>query len=264
MKIVPSLVACASLLALTPVANACGGHGGGGGGGGGHSGGRSAPACREVSDVVGQQACSRFGSWDASRVPALFVEAGFRGEGIDLSGFSASATATHPDANHPFTLRPGDLSARALGFGASLRIGAYLHRAFYVGGQLGFGIAGLSGAPMRFDGLTETPRDAVRLGLGAFAGVQTHTGPLTLRAEVLAGADLTVISLASRYGACDGNATASSLSPRVEPRLAVEARLAPWTSVGVMAGTNALAPQDWSATLYLRWSLRAYDGAAAP
>ena len=29
-------------------------------------------------------------------------------------------------------------------------------------------------------------------------------------------------------------------------------------------GTNALAPLDWTASLYLRWSFRAFDGTTQP
>lgn len=239
-------------------ANACG-HGGGGGGGGGHGGGR-ASSCVEVSGVVGHQRCTSFGrGWDVAGVPSLFFEAGLRVEGVDLAAFAASGTATHLDANHAFSLRPGDVRARAPGFGAVLRVGTYVYRARYVGAQLGFTMGAADGVRVERDGLSETPQGMFRVGAGAFGGVRLPAGPVSLRAEVLVGADVTGVSFASRYGACEGTAVAASVSARVEPRLSVEASLGPWTSLGLSAGTNALSPQDWNASLYLRWSLRAYD-----
>ena len=219
----------------------------------------------EVSAVVGQQACTRFGrTWDVSHTPALFFEAGLVAGGVDLRDLAATGSANHEDANHPFAIQAGEVASRTPLFGLALRIGAQLNRWLYVGGHGDFAMGSVSGDTLRFGMLSETPSSIARMSLGAFGGARTALGPLTLRAELLVGFHAVVISTQSEYGACRGGAAASELRPRIEPRVAVETTLSPWLSAGVVGGTNALAPLDWTASVYLRWSLRAYDGAAAP
>lgn len=265
MKLERSMVALFAAVSSPALALACGGHGGGGGGGhggGGGAGGRSgARACVEGSAIVGRQSCARFGAlWNVARTPEISFESALTAGAIDLSRVSASGRAEHPDANHPFSVAQGALNVASPAFGLALRLNGGLGGGLYLAVQLDLAIASARGAPLRFGDLVETPRTALRVGAGVAAGYRYGVGPVNLRAEVLAGVSATSLTFDSAYGACAGTASVFDVAARVEPRVSVEARLTPWTTLGVSGGTNALSVGDWSTALYMRFSALAYDG----
>jgi hypothetical protein len=223
-----------------------------------HGGGSS--ACREVSDIVGLRRCSRFGSWDTGHGPSMSFEVGLIAQGLDLSGVSGTATASHLGANHEFAVGRGFVPARATAFGAALRLNAFFTSNVYAGVDLGLAGGAAAGATTQFGPLSETPESAFRLGFGAVLGVATRLGPITLRGEVLGGINVTSVSFASHYLSCDDHGAVVVTSARVEPRVALEAAVGPWASVGVMGGATALDTGEWSGMLYTRWTTRAYYG----
>ena len=213
-----------------------------------------------MSPVIGRQECGRFGAWDATNVARVFLELGPSMHALDLGAFSASGTASHENRNHSFSVPSGTFHTRTPLFGMSLRGGAFVNRWLYVGGQLDISGAAMQGPAITDGTLTEVPTGVAMFDFGAVAGAMWQAGPITLRGEVLAGIDVMGLLFSSHLGACDGPGSAMVAAARIEPRVALEARVTPWTSIGVMGGTNALAVEDWSASVYLRWSLRSYDG----
>ncbi len=259
------VLGCAMLATVGPAA-ACagGGHGGGSRGGGGRGGTvvRGGAVCDDVSDVVGRIQCRRFGDWDATNTLPIFFEVGTSARALDLSSWAGTGTASHDNRNHSFSLRAGTLAPRTPLLGVVARAGWMLGRWAYVGAQLDVAGTALDGPATATNGLVETPRAVAGVGVGGFAGVMFQHGAFTARAEVMAAVDVDVLTFASALGPCNGTATSTFLHGRIEPRAALEARVSPWTSVGVMGGTNALDTADWSASVYVRWSLRSYDGTA--
>jgi len=257
--------ALAAALAWSPqiVYAHCGGGGGGGGhGGGGHGGSSSGPPqCVEHSDVVGHQTCTRFGSWDATYVPALTFELGgslHLVDGASLDGFSL---AEHDGGNVGVNVT-GTRTA-AIGTG-DLRVRLAITRNFYLGVELGIGggpsAPGLQATTSMADA-TVRPSGTMWISGGFAVGARIPLGAIDLRAELLLGGALATSELHERYFDCENYVSIGSGIGLVEPRVAIDWWVSPWMTLGVVGGVNLAGPlSDAQVGVAVGFHARPHDG----
>jgi hypothetical protein len=270
-----AIAAAASALAVPGVAYPCGSSGGGGGGGGSSSGGggggssssdssssSSAPACVDTTLIVGRAECHRFGQgWNIAWLPRLQIGFGFSTHLFPTDDMRFEGTAAHDTGDIAYAVVGGDMeSDRAGAVTVDLRItGSVGHRG-YVGveGNVGGGfveqqrILGPEGNELE-------PGIGLYASGGVVGGVALPFGDNRVRAEALVGRRLLVLTMTSYHGDCVDTQTVHDGAWLVEPRVAIERFVTPWTTVGVSLGSNLLDQGDVSAGIYLQGHVRAYD-----
>lgn len=237
--------------------------GGGDSGGDGDSDSDSEPACEEVSPVVGHAICRRFGSWDASRRPAIRVSGGASIIRVPVSSMSFSGTAEHTDAAMAYAVtgEPGSATGGAF----DLQVTAALGRHLYAGVEGSIG--GLDTGPMAAPttsaaGLAVDASSLVYLAGAAVAGAAVSFGDYQLRGEVGIGVRAVGLSVETRY-AVDGEdcvlgETLFDTAALIRPRLSAQRWVTPWVSVGASAGTNLASRGETSVGLFVGGHLRAF------
>jgi hypothetical protein len=169
----------------------------------------------------------------------LKLSAALKGGARSLDGMRFDTSVEHDRSHrvvyHGTSPRTGESSTAGFTM-LELGIGGFVSRHLYLGGRFGFG-----------GGTVQTP-DAVRsvratstfdLESGAFFGAALPLGDWQLRSDVTFGWRATVMSLISEQGDCIERATATNHSLLVEPRLALERWISPWTTVGAFVATDA-------------------------
>lgn len=191
------------------------------------------PPCIDSSDVVGYRQCPAFGEWgQAASDPYVFVQLGM-------------------NLRH-FVHGMGNATARRAG---PAPVGAKTDDAMTVDERLGFGITHHLYAALdiefgnfgEFDSNSATARDVVLDGMGSI-GLRGSLGPLSLAVEVAGG------GLAYTYPTDADYHT----EPVVEVRGRADVWLAPWFTVGAMAGSSLLRSGEWVGGVYVGFHTHAY------
>ncbi len=224
-------------------------------------------SCQEVSDIVGRQKCSHYGSlWsteDAIPItfgvgaryltfaPAGHVFRGTLGKKPDLTSFEYNGSSL------------GDVPLGAGGIG--FRATGYLLPGLYVGIEYGFAMGRNERASFSAGGASfqSTPKliDTASFGGGALAGLRLPLGLLSARAEISLGGESVNLfqSVAKGARASDG-VDVGAAAWAIVPRAAVDLWVTPWMTVSGTYGRNLLDHGSQIASLFLTWHGRSYDG----
>lgn len=268
-----AIAAAASALAVPGVAYPCGSGGGGGGGssGGGGGGGSSSsdspgssstPACVDTTLIVGRAECHRFGQgWNIAWLPRMQLGLGLSTRTFPIDDMRFEGTAAHDTGDIAYAVVGGEMeSDRAGAVTLDLRVTGAVGHHGYVGveGNVGAGftdhqrILGPEGNELE-------PGPGLYASGGVVGGLALPFGDNRVRAEAMVGRRLLMLSMTSYHGDCVDTQTVHDGAWLVEPRVAVERFVGPWTTVGVSFGSNLLERGDVSAGVYVQGHLRAYD-----
>jgi hypothetical protein len=141
------------------------------------------------------------------------------------------------------------------------RIETFLASRLYAGIDLGAGLGGTHSRLLRPSPPTTTQGSVLELVVGGLVGVKSpRLGPLEARAELLLGAYLLDVYLREQYQ-CGRDGCASLLKTLgvIEPRLALDAWVTPWITLGTWAGVDVVRYRDWSFGTSVTFHSRAFD-----
>jgi hypothetical protein len=227
--------------------------------------------CTDSCHVVGylkcgQYRCRTFGTWDSSRMPRLNVSLELSSRFFPVQGWSVSGVRGKVSAPMDSGVFDGShVVATPIG----MRIGGYLTGPLYTGLHLGIDPAFRYGGDSR-------PPDAIRLtsttGLYAEVALALEVAipvrNVTLRGELLSDGRL------MSFGATDPKTTteqtssaylsASAATWMLQPRVAADLWVSPWSTVGIFAGTDVLHKSEYILGLSFGFHLRAFEGARDP
>lgn len=225
--------------------------------------------CREVSNVVGYQECTRFaGRWGLpSWVPSLSLDIGivmhrFTAERIDERG-----SVTH--LGMPYTYRVIDAPeddrafiARAL----ALRMTAAVHGRFYGGAEEEFG--DLSQAPRLGTEAAQTTGPLPTMttsgvlygGVRGLLGVQAGVEHLSMAGELAAGVRMIVFDTRSHLMGDSQTDSVLQLRSVLEARVRASYWLSPWIAVGVSFGTSLVERGDVAIGVHVSAHSRTFGG----
>lgn len=225
----------------------------------GSDSGDAEPACEEVSPVVGRAICRRFGSWDASRRPAIRVAGGASILRIPVGSMSFAGSAEHSDAPAMSYAVSGE-EAAATGGAFDLQITAGLGRHLYAGieGSIGGLSTGSMASPTTAESLLVSTRSLVYMAAAGVAGAAVSLGDYQLRGEVGVGVRAVSLSVETRHDECVLSSSLTDAAPLVRPRLSAQRWVSPWLSIGASAATNLAARGETSLGLFVGGHLRAF------
>jgi hypothetical protein len=193
----------------------------------------SSPPCVDSSDVVGYRQCPAFGEWgQAASDPYVFVQLGMNYRHFVHPGATAVSRRAGPAPAEAQTDDAMTVDER-LGFGITHHLYAAL--------DIEFGNFG------EFDSSSPTSRDVVLDGMGSI-GLRGSLGPLSLAVEAAGG------GLAYTYPTDADYHTEAIL----EARGRADVWLAPWFTVGAMAGSSLLRKGEWVTGIYVGFHTHAY------
>lgn len=155
----------------------------------------------------------------------------------------------------------GDAPLRA--YGVELGADYALTPLVYAGLATAWGEGTWSAQPFESGGVAVSPRATVNSHMwlsGVRAGVRLPLGPVSLRAEVLGGAEWIDLQQFAGMAGSQMTADASTVSWLVEPRVSADLWVTPYLVVsafGAMPGANTQAANGG---LMLAWHWRSFDG----
>jgi hypothetical protein len=133
----------------------------------------------------------------------------------------------------------------------------------YLGPSLGLGWGKHNGGSFVSDALTIEPRDSINVSVttfGGVAGLRLPLGPVSVRAEMLAGGDWISIDQYASNAANRLTSTASAVAPLLEPRAAIDLWVTPFATVSLFGAMPSFDPRATDVGLVLSGHLRAFDG----
>ena len=230
-----------------------------------------ARGCREVSDIVGEEKCTRYGAGWAieGELPFVFH---FGMRYADLSTSNTTFTEDNDKRGRPAGYNSFRYSGDALGakslatLGASGGFSFFLYDQLYMGFEGSFGVGSASTATFttsngvklsRDDGLDVTVFQA-----GIPVGYRIPLGRAALRGEIMTGfADMQIDHRAEAVG-LPSTVSASETRILIEPRIAADIWFTQHISFGVYGGMNVLDTDGRSRSLgiSLAWHNRSFDG----
>lgn len=227
-------------------------------------------ACREVSDVVGEERCTRYGrSWAVEETWPIDVEAGFALISVDprYGGLRAQpkSDGSTNDKQLSFTIPGSYATTPTHGWGGNIRLAFAPAPFFYVGVDwlLGGGHTDLRPGPVE-SGYLLQPTHGVNsflFGNGLYAGLRLPLGILSLRAEARLAARLLTVSEEFVASGTVTTASASHLEGFVETRALADVWFVPHATVSVFAGLDPIRRDFTSAGVLIGFHGRAFSGA---
>jgi hypothetical protein len=133
----------------------------------------------------------------------------------------------------------------------------------YLGAAAAWGEGSWSAPPFAAGSMTIQPRATVNAQLwqtGLRAGARLPLGPVSLRAEVLGGAQWIALQQFASATGDPMTADASSVAWLVEPRAAVDLWTSPYTVVSVFGTMPQFDSRAANAGVMFAWHLRSFDG----
>jgi hypothetical protein len=230
-----------------------------------------ARGCTEVSDIVGEQRCSRFGRyWSIEQSVPVFFRFGLRYSELSTAGstFKEQINKEHRPDGYSAYRYPGEaLGVRSLsGLGIEGGFGFFVYGQLYMGleGALTFGSA--TTASFKTASGVKLANDTgfdVNIFHGGFpVGYRIPLGRAALRAEVLTGIAETTVSHHVDAPGLPSTGTATEFRVLVEPRIAAEIWFTQHIAFAAYGGMNVLDFDGRSRSLgiSLSWHLRSFDG----
>jgi hypothetical protein len=227
-----------------------------------------AKGCTEVSDVVGERRCSRYGSdWSIEHSLPLTFRFGLRWSELSPSGVSFDGV---PEANQGqrykgFSYDGGDLGVdrlRTWGFEGGFTV--FIVGQLYLGAEGGFAFGSVHTRSFTAGYVSLSDDSGFDLSVlhgGLPVGYRIPLGRASIRGEMLFGG--VVMSVSHRMSAVDidaHEANASAARWLIEPRIAGDVWFTQHLSAGLYAGTNLLDFGARSLGISLTMHLRAFDG----
>lgn len=155
----------------------------------------------------------------------------------------------------------GDSPLRAYG----LELGAdyALTPLVYAGLATAWGEGSWSAQPFEAGGVTVSPRATVNAHMwlsGVRAGVRLPLGPVSLRAEVLGGAQWIDLQQFASMGVGQMTADATTVEWLAEPRVAADLWVTPYLVVSAFGAMPGFDTRAANGGLLLAWHWRSFDG----
>jgi hypothetical protein len=201
--------------------------------------------CHEVSDVVGRQKCTFFGTWSRdAAVPALWLEVGFLERSFDAMPFNL-------DKSTALLERDPKLATTMYGTTMRMLMGSIL----YGGLELD---AAWDGALPEAQGAIQ-PKSGLYMGSGAVFGAHVALWRVGFGAEVLAGGRVAGFSPCTNSKDCSDS---GELQARwlLDVRARVDLFAAPRFSIGAVIGHSLIDAHDTTLMITLGAHIRALDG----
>jgi hypothetical protein len=224
-------------------------------------------SCKEVSDIVGEQECTRYGNgWAVERKWPLTLRFGLRYGELSTSGLSFKEGFKSKDRPKGYT--GYRLSGEALGVSTLSGVGFDSGFTFFVAGQLYLGMEGaiLFGSTKTAAHTTGSHSLSDAGGVDVFMvhggvpiGYRIPLGRASIRGEVLFGGILASVTQRDLYDGESERKSASSGRGLIEPRIAADIWFTQHVSFGAYAGVNML-DGGRAMGLSLTWHHRAFDG----
>ncbi|WP_394829486.1 hypothetical protein [Pendulispora albinea] len=222
----------------------------------------SSEACVEVSSIVGEQRCSRYGAkWSIQRLPPFVVRFGMRGSQMTPDNMTFEGTVHEKRLDRYDYTYPG----RALGVSSFRGLGAELAVSCFVSDQLYVGGDGavMWGASHADDFTVDEHRvgrrgtlDMTMATFGTHVGYRLPLGLLSLRAEIFGGAGW--VQLRQRI---DGNKVQSeAVQLVIEPRIAADVWATQNVSWSAYVAKDVIHPRSYGMGISVTWHFRAFDG----
>jgi hypothetical protein len=155
----------------------------------------------------------------------------------------------------------GDSAVRA--YGAEIGLDWAFSSFFYAGAAAAWGEGAWSAPPFAAGDLTIDPRATVNAHLwltGVRAGVRLPLGPLSVRGEMLGGAEWIALQQYASVGQAQMTANASTVTWLLEPRVAVDLWTTPYTAVSVFGTMPGFDSRAANGGVAFAVHLRSFDG----
>lgn len=222
-------------------------------------------SCVEVSDVVGDRVCGRYGNgWSTERTFPLSLAAGFWMSHVEPRGRTWHGSPEKSSSNG-FGVAGSQMGMSAVDlFGVDFRFLGHPSAHTYLGIDWAFAMGAVDSAVAPTEGYSFRDAkgpDFVHARTSFVLGGRIPLGRLSLRAETLIGLDVASLSVEVQKG--DGQWTRGSITSvglLLEPRVACDLWTGPWSTVSVWGGTNFLHPNDRSMGFSFAIHGRAFDG----
>ena len=230
-----------------------------------------ARGCREVSDVVGEEKCTRYGAaWSIEgQLPFLFRFGMRYGE---LSTSSTSFSEDNDKQGRPAGYKSFAYSGDALGVKSLSTLGVdggfsfFLHDQLYMGFEGSLGLGNASTATFTASNGVRLSRDSgvdlIVFHGGIPVGYRIPLGRAALRGEIMTGFAATQIDHRTDAVGLPSTVSASETRILVEPRLAADIWFTQHISFGFYGGVNVLDTDGRSRAfgISLAWHNRSFDG----
>jgi hypothetical protein len=155
----------------------------------------------------------------------------------------------------------GDSAVRA--YGAEVGLDWAFTSFVYAGAAAAWGEGAWSAAPFNAGALTIDPRATVNAHLwltGVRAGVRLPLGPLSVRGEMLGGAEWISLQQYASIGQGSMTANATTVTWLLEPRVAVDLWTTPYTAVSVFGTMPGFDSRAVNGGVAFAVHLRSFDG----
>lgn len=230
-----------------------------------------ARGCREVSDIVGEEKCTRYGgAWSLEGQLPFSFHFGMRY--ADLSTSSTNFTEDNDKKSRPpgytsFSYRGDALGVKSLStFGAAGGFGFFVYDQLYMGFEGSFGLGSVSTATFTAsNGVKLSKDDGLDVTVfhgGIPVGYRIPLGRAALRGELMTGFVQTQIDHHVDAAGLPSTMSASETRILVEPRLAADIWFTQHITFGVYGGVNVLDTDGRSRAfgISLAWHNRSFDG----
>lgn len=202
--------------------------------------------CHEVSDVVGRQKCSFFGTWSReAAVPPLWLETGFLSRSFDAMPFSF-------DKQTALLERDPNLATTMYGTTMRLLMGSIIYGGLELDAAWDGRLPQATGATPAVSGLY--------LGSGAVIGAHVALWRVGFGAELVAGGRV------AGFSACAGSDKNCPIDGEFQSRWLLDARAridlfaVPRFSIGAVIGHSLIDAHDSTLMISVGFHIRALDG----
>jgi hypothetical protein len=229
---------------------------------------RAGRSCVEVSDVVGERQCSRYGSdWSVEGRPAFVFRFGFRYAELATDGMhfhESFKKGSRPPGYAGYSFDGAALGLPALTtFGPDGGVTFYLFGQLYLGVDVGFGFGSHHIMPFTagaFELREARGVDTIVLHGGLPLGYRMPLGLASLRPEIFFGGESASVFQNVRGPGSPGDGSASAGCGLIETRMAADLWLTQHLSLSAYGGVNVLDGRSMAMGLTFAWHVRAFDG----
>lgn len=225
-------------------------------------------SCVEVSDVVGERKCSRYGyDWSVEGRPAFVFRFGFRYAELSTDGMhfrEAFKKGKRPPGYVGYSFDGAALGLPALTtFGPDGGVTFYLFDQLYLGVDVGLGFGSHHIAPFTagaFELREARGVDTIVVHGGVPLGYRMPLGLASLRPEIFFGGASASVFQNVRGPGSPGEGSASTGRGLIETRIAADLWLTQHLSFSAYGGVNVLDGRSMAMGLTFSWHVRAFDG----
>ena len=230
---------------------------------------RASHSCIEVSDIVGYQRCSHYGStWATEDSPPLTLGVNASYLAIDPRGRSYKGVMKVGTRTTPIEYDGSALGKSSVGSGGvGLRITGFLLPFFYAGIEYGITLGRTQPGSFISDGASFQRGgaliDTTVLFGGALFGLRLPLGRVSVRGDLfLGGYGLSLVQAVTKGALMNAKVSMSASAPLVEPRVSVDLWATPWVTLSGSYGRNLVDGGTQAGALSVTFHGRAFDGAS--